>query len=241
MGKLLVVATPIGNLEDITLRALRVLGEADALACEDTRQTRKIFTKHDVNSPGIILSYHEHNEESAGARILELLNRNLTVALCSDSGSPGISDPGYRIINQAIEAGFTVEIIPGASAVIAALLASGLSTASFTFKGFTPHRSGPRRWFLEAEREQPHTLILFESPFRIGKLLQEAFKVFGNRMAAVCVEMTKVYEEIHRGGLRELAEKFADREVKGEITVVIAGNNPKFILPDEPDIRPDSG
>lgn len=227
-GTLYVIATPIGNMEDITLRALRVLGEVGALACEDTRFTRRIFERHQIASPKTIFSCHEHNEEMAARRILGLLEAGSSVALCSDGGSPGVSDPGYRIISMCREKGIPVDVLPGASAVTTALVASGLSTASYTFKGFPPRKPGPRRRFLETERDQPHTIVLFESPFRIGRLLEDAHEVLGNRLAAVCLELTKKFEEIHRGFLADLAQQFAKKAPKGEITVVIAGNNPKF-------------
>ena len=225
---LYVIATPIGNLEDITLRALRVLGEVDALACEDTRITRRIFERHDVKSPRTIFSYHEHNEPAAGQRILGLLETGQSVALTTDGGYPGISDPGYRIIAECRNRGFRVEVIPGASAVTMALVASGLPTSSFTFKGFPPRKPGPRKTFLAMEKDLPHSLVLFESPYRVGKLLQDALEVLGNRLAAVCIELTKKFEEVHRGYLDELAQRFKEKAPKGEITVVIAGSNPKF-------------
>ena len=207
---------------------MRVLGEVDALACEDTRFTRRIFERHQVASPRTIFSYHEHNEPVAGKRILGLLESGLSVALCTDGGYPGISDPGYRVIAACYERGFAVEVIPGPSAVSVALVASGLPTASFTFKGFPPRKPGPRKRFLEMERDAPHTLVVFESPYRIGKLLADAREVLGNRLAAVCIELTKKFQEIHRGPLAGLVSKFQDHTPKGEVTLVIAGNNPKF-------------
>ena len=229
MATLYLVATPIGNLEDITLRALRVLGEVDALACEDTRFTRRLFVRHQVPSPGIIFSYHEHNEERAGRRILDLLGQGRSVALCTNGGYPSISDPGYRVVAACVERGFPIEVVPGASAVPTALVASGLATSSYTFKGFPPRKAGPRKHFLEVESDLPHTLVLFESPHRVARLLADALEVLGNRRAAVCVELTKKFEEVHRGYLDELADHFRNAKVKGEVTVVIAGNHPKFM------------
>jgi 16S rRNA (cytidine1402-2'-O)-methyltransferase len=234
-GTLLVIGTPIGNLEDLTLRALRVLGEVDALACEDTRRTRRIFERHSVPSPRIIFSYHEHNEERAGRKIIELLGEGLSVGLCTNAGMPGISDPGYHAISQAVEAGFRVEVIPGPSAVETALAASGLPASSYVFKGFPPRKPGPRKRALEMERDLPHTLVLFESPHRVGKLLADALEVLGDRKAAVCVELTKMFEQVDRGYLSDLAARYADVEVKGEVTVVIAGNHPKFARSCEPE------
>ncbi|MSS71534.1 MAG: 16S rRNA (cytidine(1402)-2'-O)-methyltransferase [Candidatus Latescibacteria bacterium] len=237
MSTLFVVATPIGNLEDMTFRAVRTLGEVEALACEDTRTTRAIFERYQIPSPKSIFSYHDHNEERAGQRILALLRGGASVALCSDGGYPGISDPGYRIVSASIEAGFRVEVLPGAGAVATALVASGLPTSSYTFKGFPPRKSGPIRRFLEMEREMPHTLVFFESPYRIGKFLASAREVLGNRRAAVCIEMTKKFEAAHRGFLQDLAEQFREARVRGEITVVIAGNSPKFAKPEEEETR----
>jgi 16S rRNA (cytidine1402-2'-O)-methyltransferase len=229
MGKLYVIATPIGNLEDITFRAVRILGEVDALACEDTRRTRILYEKHGIKSPSTVFSYREQNEDRAGERILGLLNHGLTVGLCSDAGYPGISDPGYRIITRALSEGHSIEVIPGAGAVSPALLSSGLPSSSFTFKGFPPKKPGARKRFLEAEADSPHTLIFYESPFRVAKLLADAREVLGNRMAAVCVELTKQFERVHRGTLDELVRLFETGEAKGEMVVVIAGSNPKFV------------
>ncbi len=231
-GKLFVVATPIGNLEDITLRAIRILGEVDALACEDTRQTRKIYDRHEMPRPSEIFSYREHNERRAGTRILELLGEGRTVALCTDAGYPGVSDPGYRVVSEALEQGFHVEVIPGPSAVITALVASGLPTSSYTFKGFPPRKGGPLKRFLETDRDLPHTLVFFESPYRVGALLKAALNTLGNRKAAVCIELTKMFETVHRGFLSDLAEEFESKTVRGEVTVVVAGNNPKFAQSD---------
>lgn len=229
MATLYVIATPIGNLEDISHRAIRVLGEVPVLACEDTRVTRKLLAHYSIPRPASLLAYHEHNEERAAAHILTLLDNGQDVGLCSNAGYPGISDPGYRLISGAVEAGHRVEVIPGPGAVEPALLASGLPAASFTFKGFPPRKPGPRRRFLEAERDAPHTLILYESPHRVAVLLHDALEVLGDRRAAVCIEMTKKFEQIHRGWLAELVTTFAERQVRGEVVVVIAGRHPKFM------------
>jgi 16S rRNA (cytidine1402-2'-O)-methyltransferase len=229
MAKLYIIATPIGNLEDLSFRAMRLLGEVDALACEDTRKTRKIFERYTIKSPRIILSYHEHNEQSAGRRIRQLLKEGLDVALCSNAGYPGISDPGYRIINDVWEDRYSVEVIPGPGAVETALVASGLPSSSFTFRGFAPRKKGQRKRFLEEERDRPHTLILFESPHRLTGLLNDALRVLGNRLSAVCIELTKRFEEVTRGFLADLCEQYEGKRLRGEITVVIAGNNRKFI------------
>jgi 16S rRNA (cytidine1402-2'-O)-methyltransferase len=228
MAKLFIIATPIGNLEDMTLRGIRILGEVHALACEDTRHTRILFEKHGIHSPRTILSYREQNEDHAGARIIGLLKEGLSVGICSDAGYPGISDAGYRIISRAIAEGFPVEVIPGAGAIEPALLSSGLPSSSFTFKGFPPRRPGVRQRYLAMEKDRPHTLVFYESPFRLHKLLTDALAVLGDRRAAVCIELTKQFEKTHRGSLSELCAQFQGQKVRGEVTVVIAGNNPKF-------------
>ncbi len=235
-GTLYVIATPIGNLEDLTFRAARVLGQIDALACEDTRMTRRIFQRYDLSPPARLIAYHEHNEEQAGRKILELLREGRSVGLATDGGYPGISDPGYCVIRDAYDAGLRVEVLPGPSAVATAVVLSGLATSSYTFKGFPPRKSGPRKRFLETEKDLPHTLVIFESPFRVGRLLDDALEVLGDRLAAVCIELTKKFERVHRGYLSELAATFHDKTVKGEVTVVIAGNHPKFLhTPSDPE------
>ena len=228
-GTLFIIATAIGNLEDMTWRAIRMLGEVDVLACEDTRRTRKIFERYDVPRPKTILSYHEHNAEKSGTQILRFLKQGFSVGLCSDAGFPGISDPGYKIVSASLEAGYEIDVIPGPSVVPTALVASGLPTASYLFKGFPPHKSGPRKKFIEMEATIPHTLVFFESPHRIHLFLRDAFAILGNRRAAVCMELTKKFQQVHRDFLADPSEMFAERKPKGEITVVIAGNHPKFI------------
>ena len=157
------------------------------------------------------------------------LKEGRSVGICSDAGYPGVSDAGYRLISRAIREGFEVEVIPGAGAVEPALLSSGLPTSSFTFKGFPPRKPGPRRRFLEQEKDLPHTLVFYESPFRVSSLLKDAQEVYGDRQAAVCIELTKKFERIHRGSLSELAALLGEKPLKGEVTVVIAGSNPKFL------------
>lgn len=233
MGTLYVIATPIGNLEDVTVRALRVMGEVDALACEDTRRTPRILERHNIPRPAVLFSYHEHNEDRAARRIIELLEKELSVGLCTNAGYPGVSDPGYRIVSQAAERGFRIEVLPGAGAVEAALLSSGLPSSSYTFKGFPPKKPGRRRKFLELESDRPHTLVLFESPHRLSKLLEDALEVLGDRMAAVCIELTKKFERVERGYLSGLCDRFRDVSEKGEVAVVIAGNNEKFVRDQE--------
>lgn len=226
---LYIVSTPIGNLDDITHRALQVLGSVSALACEDTRQTRKIFSRYKIPLPKIFFSYHEHNEETAGKKILKLLAEGKSIALCTDAGTPGISDPGYRIIIDSIKHTYPIEIIPGPGAVTSALLISGLPTSSFTFKGFPPRKKGQRQKFFAMEKDMPHTLVFFESPYRLESFLADALEILGNRMASICIDLTKMYEEVHRGFLKELHQHIAGKKIKGEVTIVIAGNHPKFI------------
>ncbi len=229
MATLYIVATPIGNLEDVSARAVRVLREAAVIACEDTRKTGRLLLRHGIEHKARMVAYHEHNEEKAGHKILELLSWNKSVALCSNAGYPGISDPGYRVIADAVAAGHKIEVVPGASAVEPALLSSGLPTSSFVFKGFPPRKAGPRRRFLAEDAACAHTLIIYESPYRVAALLAQALEVYGDRRAAVCVELTKMFESTRRGWLSELAAEFAETEVRGEVTVVIAGNHPKMV------------
>jgi 16S rRNA (cytidine1402-2'-O)-methyltransferase len=226
-GVLYVVATPIGNMEDVTIRALAVLRECDVLAAEDTRRTRQLLTRYEIPRPQTLLSLHEHNEERSAQRVVGLLEGGARVALCSDAGTPLVSDPGYRTLKLVVESGFPVRAIPGPSAAVAALAISALPPSSFTFKGFPPRKPGPRKRFLEADAESPHTLVLFESPHRIAKLLGDALEVLGDREACVCVDMTKKFEATHRGVLSALAEEFEGVTPRGEITVVIAGNTRK--------------
>ena len=225
---LYVVATPIGNLDDMSPRGVEALRGADVLACEDTRRTRVLLSHFDIRRPGIVISYREHNEERAGRRILNLLGEGKTVVLCSDGGYPGVSDPGYRLIRLAVDNDIDYCVIPGASAVPVALLMSGLPSSSYTFKGYPPRKKGPVRRFFEEERDSRHTLVVFESPFRVAGTVLAAHEVLGDRQAAVCMELTKKFEKVSRGFLGALVEEFRDRKVKGEVTIVIAGNNPKF-------------
>ena len=220
---LYVIATPIGNMEDITQRALRWLKSVDALAVEDTRVTAKLLARFSIPKPSSTFSCHEHNEARALGRIRSLIEEGKAVGLVSDAGLPGISDPGFRVISQLLEEGIKVEVAPGANAATMALVASGLSTASFTFLGFPSRKSGKRRSMLELERESVHTLVCYESPHRIGAFLADAFEVLGDRPAVVALELSKKFERYHRGTLGELAAEFADIKPKGEITVVIEG------------------
>ena len=228
-GSLFVVATPIGNLEDITLRAMRVLGELDALACEDTRRTRAIYEHYDLPRPRSIFSYHRHNEAAAGGRILALLARGESVGLVSNAGYPCISDPGHLVVRQAIDAGHRVEVIPGASAVPHALIVSGLPTGAYLFLGFPPRKAGRLQTALTAAADGQHTLVLFEAPGRLTALLQAAVSALGDRLAAVCIELTKRFEQVHRGYLTDLIERVDGMDLRGEVCVVIAGNDRRLV------------
>ncbi len=221
-GTLYIVATPLGNLEDITLRAIRVLTEASVVACEDTRRTVKILNRYGIRTPLII--FHEYNKRRAGAGILRRLRDGDAVALVSDAGTPAISDPGYELVREAIRTGVRVEIVPGPSALVAALVVSGLPTDRFSFEGFLPVRGERRRKAMRALGKETRTLIFYEAPQRIAEFLREAAEIFGARAACVVRELTKLHEEILRGTLPELAAEIARRDaVRGEITVVIGG------------------
>ncbi|MEH6528275.1 MAG: 16S rRNA (cytidine(1402)-2'-O)-methyltransferase [Sneathiella sp.] len=218
---LFLIPTPIGNLEDISLRAMRILQTVDALACEDTRHTRKIFERHQLDSPPIIFACHAHNEDRAVGRILSLLRDGKSVGLTSDAGAPGVSDPGQRAAAAAIENGYKVDALPGPSAVITALMVSGLPVPAFSFLGFLPRRPGRQRKVFNAFAEAPTALVFFESPFRVAKILKIALECLGNREAAVCIELTKKFENIHRQRLESLIENFQEKKIKGEVTIVI--------------------
>lgn len=232
-----VVATPIGNLADLSPRALDALKTADLIACEDTRRTWALLSAFDIPRPEM-LSYRQGNEERVGDAIVHALQAGRNVALCSDGGYPGISDPGYRLIRRAAQEKIPFDVLPGASAVDLALLSSGLSTSSYTFKGFPPRKPGALRRFFEEEKELPHTLVCFESPFRVAPSLKAALEVLGDREAAVCIELTKAHERVHRGYLSELIPLFDGKPVKGEVAFVVAGANPKFAREAEEDSGP---
>lgn len=218
---LYLVATPIGNLEDITLRALRVLRECDVVAAEDTRRTGQLLKHFEISKP--LLSYFQFNEARRSEEIIERLRRGEKVALATDAGSPGISDPGERVVKAAIAAGFRVEAVPGACALVAALTASGLPTDEFHFIGFLPHKSGQRRNQLEALKTFAGTLVLYESPYRIEKLLVELSEVFPKRQVVLARELTKRFEEFLRGTPAELLAIKQKRSLKGEFVVMVAG------------------
>lgn len=219
-GTLYLVATPIGNLEDITERAIRVLKEVDLIACEDTRHTRVLLNHYGIQTK--TLSYHEHNERERAAELSELLAAGSKVAVVADAGTPGISDPGFRLANDALARGVRVVPIPGPTALIAALVASGLPTDEFFFGGFLPARSTQRRARLTEVRPLNSTLIFYEAPHRIAQTLKDAREILGEREAAVARELTKLHEEIARGRLSDLAERFAPADAaRGEMVLLI--------------------
>lgn len=220
-GTLYLVATPIGNLEDITLRALRTLKECDVIAAEDTRRTGQLLKHFGVSKP--LLSYFQFNEAKRSEEIIERLKRDEKIALVTDAGSPGISDPGERVVRAARAAGLRVESVPGPCALIAALTASGLPTDEFHFIGFLPHKSGQRRKQLEALKNFAGTLVLYESPYRIEKLLSELAEVFPDRQIVLARELTKKFEEFLRGTPAELLEATKTRSLKGEFVVLVSG------------------
>lgn len=218
---LYLVATPIGNLGDITVRALETLREVDYVASEDTRKTGLLLKHFDIKKPQ--LSFHEFNEDRASERVIELLREGKSVAVVSDAGMPGISDPGYLLVRRAIDADLPVVAIPGPTACVTALVLSGLAVHGFTYRGFAPVKPGPRQRFLAVDAASPHTLIFYESPHRLRAFLADALAVFGDREAAVANDLTKLFERIDRGRLSELVERFTTTEPRGEYTVVIAG------------------
>ncbi|MGB7767291.1 MAG: 16S rRNA (cytidine(1402)-2'-O)-methyltransferase [Verrucomicrobiia bacterium] len=218
-GTLYLVATPIGNLEDITLRALRVLRECDVVAAEDTRRTGQLLKHFGIAKP--LLSYFQFNEAKRSGEIIEHLRRGEKIALVTDAGSPGISDPGERVVKAAITAGFRVEPVPGSCALVAALTASGLPADEFHFTGFLPHKSGQRRNKLESLKVTPGTLVFYESPFRIEKLLGELVQVFPDREVVLARELTKKFEEFLRGKPADLLALNQPRPLKGEFVVLV--------------------
>jgi 16S rRNA (cytidine1402-2'-O)-methyltransferase len=224
-GTLYIVSTPIGNMEDITLRALRILKEVDLIAAEDTRRTGLLLKHFGIEKP--LTSYFEGNELRKKEAILSRLERGDRVALVSDAGTPGISDPGFRLIRAAIEQETPVISIPGPSAVIAALSVSGLPTDAFFFKGFLPHKSKKRRDLLKDLEETRETLIFYESPHRISEALKDVYEVLGDREIVLTRELTKAYEEVLRGKVSELLKQIEGRQWRGELTLVVSGKTRK--------------
>lgn len=231
---LYLVSTPIGNLGDVTIRALETLAAADLIACEDTRTTRVLLDRYGIRTK--LVAYHEHNEATAAVRLVEDILTGKSVAQVSDAGTPLVSDPGYRLAGKAIEAGIRVVPIPGASALLAALTASGLPSDSFFFAGFLPARDGQRRTRLEAIRSVPGTLILYESPRRLADSLATLAAVLGARPAAIGRELTKTFEELRRGSLDELAAHYAQAETpKGEVVICVGPPREDAAVPEDTD------
>jgi 16S rRNA (cytidine1402-2'-O)-methyltransferase len=220
-GKLYLVATPIGNLEDITLRALRTLKEVDLIACEDTRHTRKLLTHYDIHKP--LVSYHEHNERTRSKELIQDLLAGKNIAIVSDAGTPGISDPGSSVISDAIDASIEVIPIPGPSALITALIASGLPTDEFLFAGFLPVKSSARQAKLNALAGIQSTLIIYESPHRLRRTLQDMVEPFGKRRAVIAREITKLHEDFKRGLVNDLIAMIDEESIRGEYVIVIEG------------------
>jgi 16S rRNA (cytidine1402-2'-O)-methyltransferase len=229
---LYLVATPIGNLNDITLRALTVLREVEVVASEDTRKTGMLLKHFDIHKPQI--SFHEYNEQRAGEQIEELLRQGKSVAVVTNAGTPGISDPGFTLVRRAINAQLEVTMIPGPTGFVMALVLSGLPVHGFTFRGFPPRKSAARRKFMEIDKESPHTLIFYESPYRLEAFLQDALEVFGDRDAAIANDLTKMFESVQRGTLSELVRQVGKEKPRGEYIVVVAGvgkESPKYPRP----------
>ena len=220
-GILYIVSTPIGNLEDITLRALRVLKEVDLIAAEDTRRTRQLLTHYGIHKP--LVSYHEHNRRIREESLLEELREGKTIALVTDAGTPGISDPGEHLVRSAIQESIPLVPIPGPSAMVSALSISGLPTESFLFYGFLPNKAAARQKLMLSLKERPETLIFYESPKRLRSFLEDTIRILGERQVVVAREMTKVYEEAYRGTASEILREIGEEEIKGEVTVVMEG------------------
>jgi len=236
-GTLYIIATPIGNLEDITLRALRILKEVDLIAAEDTRHTAFLLKHFGIQKP--LTSYFEGNEMKKKDLILHQLKEGHPVALVSDAGTPGISDPGFRLIRIAIDHGIPVVPIPGPSAVITALSIAGLPTDAFVFKGFLPHKTKRRRDVLEEVKEARETLIFYESPHRVTASLQDVLDVLGDRQIVLARELTKLYEETLRGTVSQILTHLGEKKTKGEITLVIEGKTRKDKETKRPSFKPD--
>lgn len=222
MGTLYLIATPIGNLEDISARALRLLGQVRLIAAEDTRQTRKLLTHFDIHTP--LTSYYEHNKLDKLDRVLAELDQG-DVALVSDAGTPGLNDPGYELVRAALRSGHRVSPVPGPSAPVAALVASGLPTDAFLFLGYLPRKASERRRMLEEIAHLPYTLVFLEAPHRLLRALDDLMSILGMRQIAVARELTKLHEEIFRGDLAAAYRHFEEQEPRGEFTLVVAGSS----------------
>ncbi|MGH7871643.1 MAG: 16S rRNA (cytidine(1402)-2'-O)-methyltransferase [Candidatus Binatia bacterium] len=230
-GVLYVVATPIGNLEDITLRALRVLKEVNLIAAEDTRHTQTLLHHYDITTP--LTSYHEHNERNKAAPLIARLGRGENIALVSDAGTPAISDPGYRLIGAAIRATITVVPIPGASAALAVLSASGLPSDRFTYEGFLPAAKQERRNKLRTLKGESRTMIFYEAPHRLKESLEDLRQIFGDREISIGREVSKLHEEFLRGAVTTVLHELADRHIKGELTLIVHGATAEFAIAED--------
>ncbi len=220
---LYLVPTPIGNLEDITMRALRVLREVDLIACEDTRTTGRLLQHFDIETR--MISYHDHNEKGRARQLIDRMEAGESVALVTDAGSPGISDPGFYLVRECVEADIAVEALPGATAIVPALTVSGLPTDRFAFEGFLPQKKGRNRRIAELA-EEPRTIVLYESPYRLVKTLGRLAEAFGDdRLCSVSREISKKFEETVRGTLTEVRTHFEDTKVRGEIVLIVAGTS----------------
>lgn len=234
MGTLYIVGTPIGNLEDVSLRALRILGEVDLIAAEDTRRTRKLLTHYGIETP--LTSYHEHNKLTKLDELLSALQQK-DVALVSEAGMPGLSDPGYELVKAAIARGIPVVPVPGPSALITALVVSGLPTDSFLYLGFLPRRQKERRQLLASVAGERHTLVAFEAPHRLRASLADLKDVLGDRRIALARELTKVYEEVWRGSVSQALAHFEENPPRGEFTLVIEGAKEERLTWDEEQVK----
>lgn len=227
IGKLFLVPTPIGNLKDITLRALEVLKEVDIIAAEDTRQTLKLLNHFEIKKT--LINYHKHNEQSKGDEIIAILKSGQNIAIVTDAGTPGISDPGAIVVSKCIEQGIEFEVLPGATAITTALVYSGLDTTKFIFRGFVPRETKERKKLISEIIEARETLIFYESPHRILSTLTFFVENFGDRRIALCRELTKFYEEIKRGTITEVIQSFEGKSIKGEFVIVLEGKSQKEI------------
>jgi len=230
-GALYIVPTPIGNLEDITLRALRVLKEVDLIAAEDTRHTQHLLNHYGIKTP--LTSYHEHNERAKAHRLVERIKNGANLALVSDAGTPAIADPGFRLVVAAIAAGIQIVPLPGAAALVAVLSASGLPTDRFLFEGFLPAKKLERKARLQALREQTATLVFYEAPHRLLETLQDMHQLLGDRELVVAREVSKIHEEFLRGTVSEVVMQLSNREVKGEIALVVRGSTGQATVSEE--------
>lgn len=234
-GRLYIVATPIGNLEDITLRAVKALKQVSLIAAEDTRRTKKLLNAYNINTP--LTSLYEHNESKKSGALIAKIMEGYDIAYVSDAGTPGISDPGHLLIREALANNISVVPIPGACAAVATLSISGLPADSFVFHGFLPARSGKRRDFIRSLANETKTSVFYESPKRLMATLRDVMDILGNRRIVVARELTKIYEEIIRSPVADVIDAWQNRVVKGEITIIITGSNKADRPPSEDDIR----